>query len=96
MPSKLEKALKLIMTLCLITYKASKVLNADFSLGKHWKDHKVNGKRQFWLSVKHLVMVPIMFYGIYINSEGKHNSWKQHELHCAHSLTTNKALSSVC
>lgn len=49
MPSKSEKAFtKLTLTLCLITYKASRVLNVNafpWEAQEAWPDHKVNGKR---------------------------------------------------
>lgn len=75
MPLKSEKAFtKLTLTLCLITYKASRVLNVN---AFPWEvlERCMSQTLEAWLDEVVLVIckafrtAPIMFYGVYINSE---------------------------
>lgn len=74
MPPKSEKAFtKLILTLCFITYKVSRVLNVN---AFPWEalERCMSQTLEAWLDEVVLVIykafrtAPIMFYGIYINS----------------------------
>lgn len=75
MPSKSEKAFtKLTLTLCLITYKASRVVNVN---AFPWEALERCMSQTLEARLDEVVVViykafrtaPTMFYGIYINSE---------------------------